>query len=121
MMASDGLTWSGGFFRRSGETGSLLRVELTLRPIAGFKGKSSDGGDPDDAPRPVALTLSDDARLLPLSLTVQVFFLPLVVRLDHLCTTAAPCPGPDPASWHASRAPIAPVAIGQRSAVAQRQ
>ena len=111
----------GRILPKTGQTGGLLRVELTLRPIAGFKGKSSDGGDPDDAPRPVALTLSDDARLLPLSLTVQVFFLPLVVRLDHLCTTAAPCPGPDPAPWHASRAPIAPVAIGQRSAVAQRQ
>lgn len=71
----------------------VLRVELSLRPIAGFKGESSDDGDPDDAPRLVAVTLSDDPRLVPLSLRVQVFFLPLVVRLDHLCTDRAPCRG----------------------------
>ena len=66
-----------------------VRVELSLHPIAGFKGESSDDGDPDDAPRPVALTLSNDPRLLPLSLSVRVFFLPLVVRLDHQCTGPA--------------------------------
>jgi hypothetical protein len=75
------------------QTAGTLRVELTLRPIAGFKGESSDDGDPDDAPRPVALTLSDDAQRLPMSMTVRVFFLPLVVRLDHLCTASQPCRG----------------------------
>ena len=75
------------------QTDGQLRVELTLRPIAGFKGESSDDGDPDDAPRPVAVTLSDDARLLPLSLRVRVFYLPLVVRLDHLCSGPAACRG----------------------------
>jgi Protein of unknown function (DUF3108) len=63
-----------------------LRVELTLRPIAGFKGETSEDGDPDSAPRKVELTVTDDARLIPLSITVPVFFLPLVVRFDHLCT-----------------------------------
>ncbi len=70
-----------------------LRIELSLRPIAGFKGESSDDGDPDNAPRPVALVLSDDARLLPVSITVQVFYLPLVVRLDQVCPGSKPCPG----------------------------
>ncbi|MGH7029103.1 MAG: DUF3108 domain-containing protein [Stellaceae bacterium] len=70
-------------------TENVLHLELSLRPIAGFKGESSDDGDPDDAPRPVAVTLSDDPQLLPLSLRVRVFFLPLVVRLDHLCTGSA--------------------------------
>jgi uncharacterized protein DUF3108 len=83
----------GRVLPKQDQTDGLLRVELTLRPIAGFKGESSDDGDPDDAPRPVAVTLSDDVRLLPLSLTVRVFFLPLVVRLDHLCSGAAPCRG----------------------------
>ncbi len=83
----------GRILPKGEQTHGVLKVELTLRPIAGFKGASSgDGGDPDDAPRPVALTLSDDARLLPLALTVRVYYLPLVVRLDHLCTAAAPCP-----------------------------
>jgi len=65
-----------------------LRVELTLRPIAGFKGETSEDGDPDSAPRKVELTVTDDERIIPLSITVPVFFLPLVVRFDHLCTQA---------------------------------
>jgi hypothetical protein len=64
-----------------------------LRPLAGFKGQSSDDGDPDDAPRPALLTLTDDARLLPLSLTLQVFYLPLVVRLDEVCPGSKSCSG----------------------------
>lgn len=74
-----------------------LRVELNLRPIAGFKGESSDDGDPDNSPRPVALTLTDDPRLLPLSLTVRVFYLPLVVRLDRVCHDGETCSGADAA------------------------
>jgi Protein of unknown function (DUF3108) len=69
----------------------VLRVELTLRPIAGFKGESSEDGDPDSAPRKVELTVTDDERIIPLSIIVPVFFLPLVVRFDHLC--AQSCPG----------------------------
>ncbi len=65
---------------------SVVRAELTLRPIAGFKGETSEDGDPDSAPRKVELTVTDDARMIPLSITVPVFFLPLVVRFDHLCT-----------------------------------
>ncbi len=67
-----------------------LHVELTLAPIAGFKGESSDEGDPDDAPRPVALTISDDQRLMPLSMRVSLYYLPLVVELTRMCA-AAPC------------------------------
>jgi hypothetical protein len=68
-----------------------LRVELTLRPIAGFKGETSEDGDPDSAPRKVALTLTNDARLMPLSITVPVFYLPLVVRFDHFCGATDAC------------------------------
>jgi Protein of unknown function (DUF3108) len=74
-----------------GEDGGELHVALTLRPIAGFKGQSSDDGDPDDAPRPAGLTLSDDGRLLPLRAEVPVWYLPLVVRLDHVCPAPAGC------------------------------
>ncbi|HJU17498.1 MAG TPA: DUF3108 domain-containing protein [Stellaceae bacterium] len=72
-----------------------LRLTLTLQPVAGFKGPalragargdpskgSSEDGDPDDAPRIVDLDVSDDARLLPLRLTVPIWYLPLTVRLD---------------------------------------
>jgi hypothetical protein len=84
----------GQILPKQDQTDGPVRVALTLHAIAGFKGETSEDGDPDDAPRPVALTLSNDARRLPLSLTVRVFFMPLEVRLDHLCTASAPRPGP---------------------------
>ena len=65
-----------------------LHVALTLHPIAGFRGETSQDGDPDDAPRPVDLVVSDDDRLMPLSMTVPVWFLPLKVRLDQVCAGA---------------------------------
>jgi hypothetical protein len=71
----------------------VLRAELTLRPIAGFKGETSEDGDPDNAPRKVQLTVTDDARMVPLSITVPIFFMPLVVRFDHLCAAPDPCSG----------------------------
>jgi Protein of unknown function (DUF3108) len=76
-----------------GQTDGTLRVELTLRPIAGFKGETSDDGDPDSAPRKVELLVTDDARLMPLSITVPVFFMPLVVQFEHFCATPETCPG----------------------------
>ena len=76
---------------RSNPADGTLRAELTLRPIAGFRGETSDDGDPDDAPRKVELTVTDDARLLPLSITVPVFLMPLVIRFEGLCPTARSC------------------------------
>jgi hypothetical protein len=70
-----------------------LRVELTLRAIAGFKGESSEDGDPDDAPRKVDLLVTDDAQLMPLSMTVPVFYMPLVVQFVQFCASAEACPG----------------------------
>jgi Protein of unknown function (DUF3108) len=73
------------------EREQALRLELTLAPIAGFKGETSEDGDPDDAPRPVDLTLSDDARLMPLSMSVSLYYLPLVVQLTRWCVATQPC------------------------------
>jgi hypothetical protein len=70
-----------------------LRVELTLRAIAGFKGESSDDGDPDSAPRKVDLLVTDDARMMPLSMTVPVFYMPLVVQFVHFCASPEACAG----------------------------
>jgi Protein of unknown function (DUF3108) len=69
-----------------------LRAELTLRPIAGFKGETSEDGDPDSAPRKVELVVTDDARTMPLSITVPVFFMPLVVQFARFCGSADACP-----------------------------
>jgi len=68
-----------------------IRLALLLRAIAGFKGESSDEGDPDDAPRPVSLTLSDDGRLLPLSMSVRIWFLSLDATLERICAAGVPC------------------------------
>jgi hypothetical protein len=76
---------------KKADTERVLHLELTLAPIAGFKGESSDEGDPDNAPRPVALTISDDPRLMPLRMSVAVAHLPLVVEQSRWCSAAAPC------------------------------
>jgi len=68
-----------------------IRLAMTLRAIAGFKGESSDEGDPDDAPRLASLTLSDNERLLPLAMTVAIWYLPLDVTFVRTCATAAEC------------------------------
>jgi Protein of unknown function (DUF3108) len=76
----------------SSDEGRSLRVVLSLRPIAGFKGGSSKDGDPEDAPRSARLVVSDDQRLLPMSFEVPIYYLPLVVRLAHLCPMTLRCP-----------------------------
>jgi hypothetical protein len=70
---------------------NLVRLRLTLLPIAGFKGGSSDDGDPDDAPRPMDVALTNDAVLMPVSIRVSIAYLPLVVRFEHRCEAFAAC------------------------------
>jgi hypothetical protein len=74
------------------EAGKIVQLALTLRPIAGFKGESSEDGDPDNAARDVDLRLSDDDRLLPLYLRVHIAYLPLVVRFERQCPALGACP-----------------------------
>ena len=69
----------------------VLRAELMLRPIAGFKGETSEDGDPDSAPRKVELAVTDDDRMVPLSITVPVFFFPLLLQLQRICAAPDPC------------------------------
>src|SRR5204863_894036 len=75
--------------KRAGQP--ALDLELILKPIAGFKGEAGDDGDPDSAPRPVALTISDDQWLMPLSMEVSLYYLPLVVQFSRWCDPAASC------------------------------
>lgn len=84
---------AGRVFPKNDASENVLRAELTLRPIAGFKGETSEDGDPDDAPRKLDLTVTDDARMVPLSITVPVFFMPLVVQFQSVCTATEPCSG----------------------------
>jgi hypothetical protein len=69
----------------------VLHLRLTLAPIAGFKGETSDDGDPENAPRPVEVAISDDARLLPLSMRVSIAYMPLVVELTRPCDCGTGC------------------------------
>ncbi len=69
----------------------LIRLRLTLHPIAGFKGEAGEDGDADSAPRPVDIAFTDDDALLPVSLKVSIGYLPLEVRLDHVCDSFQTC------------------------------
>jgi hypothetical protein len=69
----------------------IVTLILSLRPIAGFKGETSEDGDPDNAPRDVEVQFTDDARLLPLYLRVHIAFLPLVVRYEKPCPAIGAC------------------------------
>ena len=69
----------------------VLDLELTLLPIAGFKGETSEDGDPDNAARPVTLTVTDDQRLMPLTMSTSIYYLPLVIQLSRWCVPNAPC------------------------------
>jgi hypothetical protein len=77
----------------SGKNGEPFEVRLTLSPIAGFKGRTARDIDPDNAPRPVLLKVSDDARLAPLSMRVSLYYLPLVVELERFCGAPDGCSG----------------------------
>jgi len=68
-----------------------VHLSLLLRAIAGFKGDTSEDGDPDDAPRAVSLTLTDDARLMPLAMSVRIWFLSLDATFERVCDAKAPC------------------------------
>jgi hypothetical protein len=68
-----------------------IHLALTLKAIAGFKGESSDDPDPDDAPRPVKLVLSDDTQLTPLLLSFPIYYFPLEVTLVRVCAGEASC------------------------------
>jgi hypothetical protein len=75
----------------SGKNGSPFEVTLTLSPIAGFKGRTARDIDPDNAPRPVLLKVTSDARLAPLSMRVSLYYLPLVVELVRFCRVSDGC------------------------------
>jgi hypothetical protein len=70
---------------------NAIRLRLMLKPIAGFKGETSEDGDPDRTPRPADLTISNDARLLPLSFKVSISLMTVSLWLDHVCASFATC------------------------------
>lgn len=77
----------------AGEKDDVIRLLLTLQPIAGFRAESSEDGDPENASRPVEAVFTDDANLVPLSMRATVWYLPMVVTFDHFCKSFAACGG----------------------------
>jgi hypothetical protein len=74
----------------------LRLTHLTLEPIAGFHGESSDEGDPDSAPRPAEATFTADDTALPDSFRVNIAWFPFVVHLVKRCADFDSCqPPPD--------------------------
>jgi hypothetical protein len=69
----------------------VIRLLLTLQPIAGFRDESSEDGDPGDQPRALEAVFTGDANPVPLSMRVSVWYLPLVVQFDHFCKSFEAC------------------------------
>ncbi|HEX6980266.1 MAG TPA: DUF3108 domain-containing protein [Alphaproteobacteria bacterium] len=70
------LDWHGGSI-------DVVRLQLTLRPIAGFDGDSGGDDRPDAAPRHVEVVFTNDGRAIPLLLSVPIAYVPAVVMLDR--------------------------------------
>jgi hypothetical protein len=60
-----------------------LALRMILRPIAGFDGESDDGYKPDANTREIHVNITNNARAIPLKLSVPIAFVPAVVVLDR--------------------------------------
>jgi hypothetical protein len=60
-----------------------MTLRLMLRPVAGFDGESDDGYTPDANTREVILTVTNDARAIPLRMSVAIAYVPAVISLDR--------------------------------------
>ena len=76
------------------ENDGLIHLHLSLLPIAGFWEESGEDVNPSADPRPVEAVFTDDDRHLPVYLRVKVWYLPMVVKFDHLCKSFASCGQP---------------------------
>jgi hypothetical protein len=81
---ADGAVTGRETLRIGGRTVAALRIDMVLRPIAGFHSGQHDE-DPEDTPRPVRLFLSDDETLTPLRAEVPIAFFTTVIELVADC------------------------------------
>jgi hypothetical protein len=65
------------------DTIETLALRMILRPIAGFDGDSEDGYKPDANTREIHVNITNDARAIPLKLSVPIAFVPAVVVLNR--------------------------------------
>jgi Protein of unknown function (DUF3108) len=69
----------------------VVTLRMEFIPVAGFWTRPDASGDRESAPRQVDMTLTHDARLLPLSFATTASGLPVTISLDHLCADLATC------------------------------
>ena len=60
-----------------------ITLRLMLRPVAGFDGEGDDGYKPDANTREVLVTVTNDARAIPLRMSVPIAYVPAVISLDR--------------------------------------
>jgi hypothetical protein len=75
----------------AGGRDGLVHLHLTLLPIAGFWEESGGEANPSADPRPVEAAFTADDKLLPVSMRVNVWYLPMVVKFDRLCASFESC------------------------------
>jgi hypothetical protein len=74
----------------AGRKWPVLRLELSLRPLAGYNDNDLESAGGLETYR-MELLLSDDERLLPLRLTTLDWLLPVSIELVEDCTTSTGC------------------------------
>jgi Protein of unknown function (DUF3108) len=60
-----------------------LNLRLLLRPVAGFDGETDDGYKPDANTREILVTVTNDARAIPLRMALPIAYAPAVIVLDR--------------------------------------
>jgi hypothetical protein len=60
-----------------------MTLRLMLRPVAGFGHEGDDGYKPDANTREVTLVVTNDARAIPLRMSVAIAYVPAVISLDR--------------------------------------
>jgi hypothetical protein len=60
-----------------------LALRLVLKPVAGFDGEAEDGYKPDANTREVQVSVTNDARAIPLRLSVPIAYVPAIVVLNR--------------------------------------
>ena len=76
------------------ENDGLIHLHLTLQPIAGFWEESGEDVNPSANPRPVEAVFTADDQHLPVYMRVSIWYLPMVVKFDHLCQSFESCGKP---------------------------
>lgn len=60
-----------------------LTLRLLLRPVAGFDHESDDGYKPDANTRELVVTVTNDARAIPVRMSVPIAYVPAIIVLDR--------------------------------------